>query len=192
MSEQREFQRRPTKITAIQYDGFNIVAVREAVPAVHWSDTKDSWVVDTLHGEATIKAGDWIATGPQDSWPVDPHYFAKNYEPVTEDLLPEVKGQDSWVEVMTWIIAERDYQMRKFDYADIDEAHIKQGCKPGTWVWDRCIENYMGRASVLGIHTPAGRQAFMKCITALVNMAEAMVRVYGDLPRAGVPSGEIQ
>jgi hypothetical protein len=63
------------------------------------------------------------------------------------------------------------------------------GMQPdGEWV--RQITQYFDRANAYGLDTLQGRQAVMKSITTLVDCAASMIRVYGQPPPPGYPSGE--
>lgn len=65
-----------------------------------------------------------------------------------------------------------------------------EGDPQGEW-WGDYVRQYLHTASVLGLDTPAGRQALGKATVTLLHMLETAVLVYGPLPQAGVPSGEI-
>lgn len=91
--------------------------------------------------------------------------------------------------VRQWLAKEREYTIRKFGL-DLDNQHTQEwGGTPGDW-WDTQFDNYLGRANVLGLNTPGGRQALAKYVATAVGMLESAVRLYGPLPKPGVPSGE--
>lgn len=94
--------------------------------------------------------------------------------------------------VRDWLSDERDYTIDKFGI-DLDNKHIKE------WndsigdlqsYWEQQFTNYLGRAATLGLNTPGGKQAFAKFVATTVGALEAVVRVYGEIPSPGVPSGE--
>lgn len=55
--------------------------------------------------------------------------------------------------------------------------------------WEDQIGMYVHRSCVLGLDTPAGRQAAFKALATALSFAESVVRVYGAVPEPGVPSG---
>ena len=87
-------------------------------------------------------------------------------------------------QVKDWLDAERAYAEAKWptDHVDveIDPERYKE------WV-----DQYMHRALVLGVDSPLGRQALAKSLRTLTAFTESMVRRFGPLPAAGVPSGEV-
>lgn len=89
--------------------------------------------------------------------------------------------------VIRWLADERDYTIDKFGL-DADDEHIAEGVPEGGW-WEQQFDNYLHRTGVLGLETPGGRQAFAKFVATAVGALEAVVRVYGELPEPGVPSG---
>lgn len=92
--------------------------------------------------------------------------------------------------VREWLAKERGYTLEKFGL-DADREHIREWYLKGVkgW-WEQQFDNYLGRAQVLGLGTPAGRQALAKFAATAVGMLEAAVREFGPLPKPGVPSGE--
>lgn len=52
-------------------------------PSKHWGgncgeeDCQERWTitVETAHGTANVRVGDWIAKGPIDWWPIDDEHF---------------------------------------------------------------------------------------------------------------------
>jgi hypothetical protein len=57
--------------------------------------------------------------------------------------------------------------------------------------WIDFIGNYLRRAELLGLDTMKGRQALGKYIVTMMHCLETAIEVYGPMPRAGYPSGEI-
>lgn len=87
--------------------------------------------------------------------------------------------------VRAWLAQERDYTIAKFGL-DLDDQHVAEGME---W-WEQQFLNYIGRADVLGLDSPGGRQAAAKFVATALGFLEAVVRVHGPLPEPGVPSGE--
>lgn len=96
--------------------------------------------------------------------------------------------------VRLWLAGERSYTLDKFGI-DADNQHIGEWAEldlNATNWWETQFDNYLGRAGVLGLDNPGGRQAFAKFVATAVGALEAVVRVYGPLPAPGVPSGELR
>jgi len=94
---------------------------------------------------------------------------------------------------MRWLQAEYIYADNKFDTvreSDHDPIMAEEGVGDGSW-WENQVLQYVRRASTLGLDNPLGRQALCKGLAAYTGMVEAMIRLYGEPPEAGVPSGEI-
>lgn len=99
----------------------------------------------------------------------------------------------SRVRVLQWAKEEwHKYADPKWD--DVREDHDvfmeHEGVGPEGWWFNQTLQ-YMGRAHALGLDTPNGRQHLMKGLTTYIDMCASMVRVYGDPPKAGYPSGEV-
>lgn len=100
--------------------------------------------------------------------------------------------------VLTWM---KEEWVR---YADLKllEGDVWSESKNDDWMrsggisnegdWQRQITAYWDRANAYGLDTLEGRQALMKSILTLVDCAASMIRVYGDPPEPGYPSGEIR
>lgn len=59
--------------------------------------------------------------------------------------------------------------------------------------WSNFIYNYLFRAEKqYGLDTQQGRQAMGKAIVSLLHCLETACWVYGDMPRPGMPSGEVE
>lgn len=91
--------------------------------------------------------------------------------------------------VFAWLVAERSYQLQKFG-VDLDDRHTQEGLSTDGWWWQQ-LTNYFHRAHVLGLNTPIGRQALAKFTATACGLLESAVRVFGPLPPASVPSGEL-
>lgn len=99
-------------------------------------------------------------------------------EPVKPASVPH-----SRLAVAHWLEAERDYAEHKWTPQQTDELTADQ--------YEQWVGNYLHRAIVLGVENPLGRQALAKALRTLQAITESVVRKHGELPMAGVPSGEI-
>lgn len=97
--------------------------------------------------------------------------------------------------VLEWIFQEWEkYADARNDANEGRETFDKHMLEEGVGsesVWFNTIAMYMHRAHLFGLETPQGRQAMMKAAATMVDCAASMVRVYGDPPTPGYPSGEI-
>lgn len=102
--------------------------------------------------------------------------------------VPQSRGH-----VRRWVKDERDaYADKKYnDKADIDRHMAEDGFTEDGW-YVGFITNYLRRAQLLGADTSQGRQALGKCLVTITEALESSVRVYGSLPKPGVPSGTIE
>ena len=93
-------------------------------------------------------------------------------------------AQYARIAVQHWLDTERPYATTKLPDAwedeHLDAKQVRQ-----------FVDQYLDRAVVFTLHTPQGRQAMMKALMTLQRFAEAAVRNCGELPVAGVPSGDI-
>lgn len=106
--------------------------------------------------------------------------------------------QEAHTQALDWLDDERHYTLQKFG-SEVDRKHTiefferyKTGGMDNEGWWEQQFDNYLGRAGVLGLDTPGGRQALAKFVATGLGMLSAAIQVYGDLPSAGVPSGVIQ
>ncbi|HWL37301.1 MAG TPA: hypothetical protein VNQ77_14050 [Frankiaceae bacterium] len=95
------------------------------------------------------------------------------------------------MQVFSWLIRERNYQLRKFGVAQDDEHTRADGVRQDGWWW-RQLLNYFHRAGVLGLDTPNGRQALAKFTATACGLTESVIRVHGPLPEPGHPSGHVE
>lgn len=103
-----------------------------------------------------------------------------------------IEDQKAFADVLAWLISERSYTITKFG-TDADRRHTTEWMeKSGDGWWDQQLDNYLHRAFVLGLDTLVGRQALAKFVSTAAGMLAAAVQVYGPIPEAGVPSGEIR
>lgn len=95
---------------------------------------------------------------------------------------------------LRWLRDEwKKYADPKFDAnrEEVHDPHMRnEGVGEGSW-WENQVLQYIRRASVLGLDNPLGRQALCKGLACYTGMVESMIRVHGDPPAPGVPSGEI-
>lgn len=109
---------------------------------------------------------------------------------------------ESEMHVEEWMRIEReDYVNKdKFD-PDKQTEPVDQWALNEFWVeidgvgedgeWWRQITQYIQRARLFGLDTPAGRQALVKATMTMRGCVESSVRVHGPLPKPGVSSGTI-
>lgn len=97
---------------------------------------------------------------------------------------------DSFSQALAWLLDERQYTLNKFGI-EADKEHVEDFNNDKPW-WENQFENYLHRAKILGLDTPVGRQALAKFVSTALGMLAATIDVYGPLPKAGVPSGEVK
>lgn len=114
----------------------------------------------------------------------------------TSPSSPDLKAIASRITVGTWIATERrDYADLKYERGGemwhklLLDIHNWGLHEDGQW-W-LFLSNYLSRAQLLGLDTPAGQQAFGKFIVTALSCFEACVQVYGKPPKPGVTTGEI-
>src|SRR5450759_1978056 len=90
---------------------------------------------------------------------------------------------------MRWQRMEIAYRSSKFEVFDDRQLLRTEGVGRGTIWYDQIVEK-LHRAQVLGLATPAGRQAVAKAAAASLALTETVVLEYGLLPMPGVPSGD--
>jgi len=91
-----------------------------------------------------------------------------------------------WKYVCDWVGDEYDYATTKV--TQNPEADDKK-TRDTPEYWEDQISMYVHRSIVLGLDTPAGRQAAAKAATTAMCFLESAVRVHGLLPEPGVSSG---
>lgn len=74
---------------------------------------------------------------------------------------------------------------------DLNDQMLREGGLRQDGYWFNQVWQYWARAEVLGLDTPAGRQQAFKAITTMIDCGSAIIRVYGNPPLPGYPSGEI-
>ena len=85
--------------------------------------------------------------------------------------------------VAHWLDAERAYAEAKWPTQVTDQLAPEE--------YEPWVCQYIHRAVILGVGNPLGRQAMAKALRTLLALTESVVRKHGELPMAGVPSGEI-
>ncbi|HWI05565.1 MAG TPA: hypothetical protein VNT52_17295 [Acidimicrobiales bacterium] len=93
-------------------------------------------------------------------------------------------------ELLMWIEKERAEYADSTDHrqALIDELRLDPHFDGQ---WSVLVTNYLRRAQLLGLDSMAGRQAMGKLIVSCMHVLETAVDVFGPMPVAGVPSGEV-
>ena len=125
----------------------------------------------------------------------------KVYEPEKNALhakIRELRAQDAglnevFVTVLDWLKGERQtHQPQKFgEIHGTIEAGDDERTRENPDDWIRRVDMYLDRARVLGLDNPLGRQAVAKAAATAVGYFESVLRVYGDVPVFGSPSGEV-
>jgi hypothetical protein len=109
--------------------------------------------------------------------------------PAFDAAVAGMQGKSPATLAFDWLAGERAYQVWKFG-TELDDEHTLEGLADTGWWW-RQLSSYFHRARVLGLDNPTGRQALAKFVATGCGLVESVIRVYGPLPRPGVPSGEI-
>lgn len=95
--------------------------------------------------------------------------------------------------IRDWVRIERTtYADGKYAAANHDQIHKAIAELNYAETLDGFLATYITRAKVLGLDTPAGRQALGKAATTLLDFLEHAVVAHGDMPKPGLASGEIQ
>lgn len=120
-----------------------------------------------------------------------------------ESSLP-LQGRKERMHLYDWVYAEEEYVAGKFDdqrngHDDTLKVYDLDA------FWKRQVVQYLDRAKLYlegaAIETNETRkrvlelwaqQAMAKCMMTAKGMVESSIRVYGPLPKPGVPSGEIE
>lgn len=96
--------------------------------------------------------------------------------------------------VLSWLYAERKYQMEKFAYgvqqADII-SHTEEEDRDIVEYWIQQFDSYIQRLPVFGLNTPQGVQAALKLTATALALCEFLANK-SKLPKPGVPSGTIE
>jgi hypothetical protein len=105
-----------------------------------------------------------------------------------------VEVPDEFAAVIQWLVTERnEYQTGKWDYAEEDLSHAREGLGDESWFWVRGVLNYAGRVRLFGVTNPLGVQALLKLVATLAAIPEHLLRG-GDidgLPTPGLTSGDL-
>jgi len=128
-------------------------------------------------------------------------------EPIVDFYALPTQGRPERVHLYKWIAAEENYVADKFDDQrnghdeTLKEYDIEQ-------FWVRQVVQYYDRASAFlkaakearehnddvgGRHLEQrAQQAIAKAMMTAKGMAESSIRVYGPMPRPGMPSGYVE
>lgn len=121
------------------------------------------------------------------SWSCDLH--------TVDERLPAMyyERQSTFSSLLHWLAVERrEYQVTKWDYGQQDLEHARQGAGEASWLWQRGVENYVGRARLFPVESPLYTQALMKLAATVLHMLEQLlVTDETVLPEPGHPSGEV-
>lgn len=102
-----------------------------------------------------------------------------------------VTSQDEVYRSLLWLLEEWEYVEAKFgDVSDRANDGLLMAGDEGVEWWARQVGQYYDRAKLFGVNTPRGRQAMAKAMATAIAACAAAVRVHGDLPIGGTPSGE--
>lgn len=115
-------------------------------------------------------------------------------EPLDVEAVPFVVwGRPERRQLLRWLREEWRYADDKFDdhRRQHDEEMRDGGITDAGW-WFNQVFQYVARGRVLGLENPLGRQAIAKCWAAMSGLVESVIRVHGDLPEPGVPSGYLR
>ena len=110
------------------------------------------------------------------------------------DAVPQ--GLSARDQLRVWLAKERrEYADSKYDEQDENHRRLmldmqNLGITEYSEHWG-FITNYLKRAQLLGLDNPLGRQALGKTIVTLMHTLERAIEVFGPLPEAGYPSGEL-
>lgn len=172
-----------------------------------WNTPDDCW--------KEIPPGHWVLKGeePGDFYPCHPDIFEATYDLALEgistkmeEITPGHWAHGHWIhvpnnpsperrQVYSWLAAEEvGHQDLKFTEATKTAGPLSDDNwthDPLMTKWSDKIGMYLHRADILGLDNPLGRQAAAKAVATAHGMLESIVRVHGDLPPGGVPSGEI-
>lgn len=78
-----KYRKRPVVIDAIQFTGSNVAVIAEEF-GLEWElGTGDRLIIETLEGDMTCQAGDWVIKGVAgECYPCRADIFEATYEPV--------------------------------------------------------------------------------------------------------------
>jgi hypothetical protein len=115
--------------------------------------------------------------------------------------LPEFfESNPERMQVLRWLVGEAlAYSNDKWGFSgttgpDDHEASMKahgfDKDDPASF-WFRQVTQYFGRASLMGVDSPQGRQALMKGLMTLFDCCACMIRQHELPPQPGHPSGTL-
>ena len=81
------FRKKPVIIEAVEFTGHNVAEIADLLGWTYsdGDEYSESLVIETLEGEMTAHAGDWVIKGlAGEGYPCKPDIFEQSYEPVEE------------------------------------------------------------------------------------------------------------
>ena len=90
---------------------------------------------------------------------------------------------DQFYDVLDWLEHENAYQQQKFNYEEEADKPVEY--------WMQQFNSYLQRIPLFGLDTLQGLQATLKLTATALALAEHIYEKTGNLPKPGVPSGEI-
>jgi hypothetical protein len=97
--------------------------------------------------------------------------------------------------VAEWVVKERQghahAKWHTGEHRQVQIDHLHAGREGWDW-YTNYIEQYLLRAKIQGFDTLQGRQQIGKALMTLTHMLELVVEEFGDMPKPGVPSGQIE
>lgn len=211
------YRKRPTTVEAVQWP-CDLEILNEWIGEQNkmWYLTPNNGVAvwnDHDQDFKPIPPGHWILKGekPGDFYPCAPNIFEDTYDKDLPGISTpmEVVDASHWSrhplehrttperrQVYTWLTDEEAFHQdlkfteeAKTDGGDLsDDAWTYQ---PLMGRWADQILMYLHRADTLKLENPLGRQAAAKAVATAHGMLESVIRVYGNLPAGGFPSGHI-
>lgn len=108
----------------------------------------------------------------------------------TKDIAARITVQD-WINLERATYADGKYKRdgQKWHELLLDMQNFGLDEHGEWWLF---LTNYLKRAQLLGLDTPAGQQAFGKFVVTALSCFEACVMVNGKPPLPGVHSGTIE
>lgn len=161
-------------------------------------DVRMGRVTPIVHTEITEAPGDMVAEAQRAIYnSVTDQVMRDLFDEAPKELRPYLVSW--WLKrkdrkhVLEWI---RDEWAAHSDdkyasqLAQHERVFREEGIGVDSW-WRNIVLQYWQRATLVGIDTPEGQQLLMKTATTILDCCATMIRVYGDPPLPGYPSGEI-
>lgn len=133
----------------------------------------------------------------------EPSWYEEVMQQLNSEDVNTALEEGRYAEVLCWIAAEQGaHAGAKYTPDDEDErtrglvadaqhegaSHALQFDSG----WHMRAQNYLSRALTLGLENPLGRQALLKYASTAVALAASSIRLYGESPVPGVPSGVVK